>query len=233
MSDTQSNRVFDIAVLPGDGIGVEVMQACLQVLEATERVCGGASLRCRTHEAGAQHYARTGVALPPGTLEACRSADAILFGAMGWPDIRYPDGTEPIPQLDLRMALGLYAGVRPIRWFPGLPRVLVDERSKAIDFVLIREQTEGLFYARGRGRMVGDEEAYDTMQITRADTSASPASPSAWRPGAGHRVGRQGSHAWTRRTCSPPWPSSAACSRRWAASTRSWSGIAPTWTRWH
>ena len=170
MSDSQTNRVFDIAVLPGDGIGVEVMQACIEVLEATERVCGGASLRCRTHDAGAQHYARTGVALPPETLEACRSADAILFGAMGWPDIRYPDGTEPIPQLDLRMELGLYAGVRPIRWFPGLPRVLVDERSRDIDFVLIREQTEGLFYARGRGRMVGDEEAYDTMQITRAGT---------------------------------------------------------------
>ena len=52
---------------------------------------------------------------------------AILFGAMGWPDVRYPDGTEPIPQLDLRMEFGLYAGVRPIRWFPGLPRVLAEE----------------------------------------------------------------------------------------------------------
>jgi 3-isopropylmalate dehydrogenase len=170
MGNTQTNRAFDIAVLPGDGIGIEVTQACLQLLEAAERVCGGATLRCTTHDAGAQHYARTGVALPPETRAACRTADAILFGAMGWPDIRYPDGTEPIPQLDLRMELGLYAGVRPIRWFPGLPRVLMDERSKDIDFVLVREQTEGLFYARGRGRMVGDEEAYDTMQITRAGT---------------------------------------------------------------
>ena len=170
MTDTQTNRVFDIAVLPGDGIGVEVTRACLEVLAAAEQVCGGASLRCRTHDAGAQHYARTGVALPPETLQACRSADAILFGAMGWPDIRYPDGTEPIPQLDLRMALGLYAGVRPIRWFPGLPRILADERATGIDFVLVREQTEGLFYARGRGRMVGDAEAYDEMQITRVGT---------------------------------------------------------------
>ena len=69
------------------------------------------------------------------------------------------------------MALGLYAGVRPIRRFPGLPQVLTDERAKAIDFVLIREQTEGLFYARGRGRMVGEEEAYDTIQITGAGTA--------------------------------------------------------------
>ena len=65
----------------------------------------------------------------------------------------------------------MYAGVRPIRRFPGLPQVLTDERAKAIDFVLIREQTEGLFYARGRGRMVGEEEAYDTIQITGAGTA--------------------------------------------------------------
>jgi 3-isopropylmalate dehydrogenase len=95
----------------------------------------------------------------------------MLFGAMGWPDIRNPDGTEIMCQLELRMAFSLYAGVRPIRWFPGLPAVLADERARDIDFVLIREQTEGLFYARGRGQMEDDSEAYDTMQITRAGTS--------------------------------------------------------------
>jgi len=166
----RKNRTYDIAVLPGDGIGVEVTAACLDVLAATQEVCG-VDLDCVTHPAGAQHYAKSGDALPETTLAACRGADAILFGAMGWPDIRYPDGTEIIPQLDLRMALGLYAGVRPIRWFPGMPRILADERAKAIDFVLIREQTEGLFYARGRGRVENDSEAYDTMQITRAGTA--------------------------------------------------------------
>ncbi len=163
--------MFNIAVLPGDGIGVEVTEACLDLLKATQSLCGGPILQCTTYDAGAQHYARSGEALPAATLEACRRSDAILFGAMGWPDIRYPDGTEIIPQLDLRMALELYAGVRPIRWFPGLPRVLTDERARAIDFVLVREQTEGLFYARGRGRVENDEEAYDTMQITRAGTT--------------------------------------------------------------
>jgi 3-isopropylmalate dehydrogenase len=123
------------------------------------------------HPAGAQHYASSGEALPEATLAAARRADAVLFGAMGWPDIRYPDGTEPIPQLDLRMALDLYAGVRPIRWFPGLPKVLSDARAEKMDFVLVREQTEGLFYSRGKGRVERDEEAYDTMQITRRGTS--------------------------------------------------------------
>jgi 3-isopropylmalate dehydrogenase len=159
---------LEIAVLPGDGIGAEVMSACLELLKAVQEVRKMPALHCTVHNAGAQYYARAGVALPEDTLQACQSSDAILFGAMGWPDIRHADGTEIIPQLDIRMALGLYAGVRPIRWFPGLPKVLTDERAQQIDFVLVREQTEGLFYARGRGRVEDDREAYDTMQITRA-----------------------------------------------------------------
>jgi 3-isopropylmalate dehydrogenase len=167
-----SNNDLDIAVLPGDGIGREVMAACVELLSVVD-AAGPASptLGLRHWNAGAQFFAESGDALPATTLEACRKADAILFGAMGWPDIRHADGTEIIPQLDLRMALDLYAGVRPIRWLPGMPQILADERAKAIDFVLIREQTEGLFYARGRGTVVDDAEAYDTMQITRAGTA--------------------------------------------------------------
>jgi len=172
---TASNQSFDIAVLPGDGIGREVMAACLEVLDAAQAVTGGPKLGLTTHNAGAQYYLESGDALPATTVEACRKADAILFGSMGWPDVRFPDGTEIIPQLDLRMEFDLYAGVRPIRWFPGLPKVLADERARDIDFVLVREQTEGLFYARGRGRVVGDEEVYDTMQITRKGTARASA----------------------------------------------------------
>jgi 3-isopropylmalate dehydrogenase len=181
---------FDIAVLPGDGIGREVMDACLELLAAAQKASGGPGLALTRHPAGALHYKESGEALPAATLEAARRADAILFGAMGWPDIRYPDGTEPIPQLDLRMALDLYAGVRPIRWFPGLPRILADERARGIDFVLVREQTEGLFYARGRGEVIEDREAYDTMQITRAGTAR--VSEFAFRL-AGQRRARRGS----------------------------------------
>ncbi len=168
---TSSNSSLDIAVLPGDGIGREVMAACLELLTAAEQVSGGPPLRLTSHNAGAQFYVESGDALPATTLDACRKADAILFGSMGWPDVRFPDGTEIIPQLDLRMEFDLYAGVRPIRWFPGLPRVLTDERARDIDFVLVREQTEGLFYARGRGKVIGDSEVYDTMQITRRGTA--------------------------------------------------------------
>jgi len=167
-----TTQVLDVAVLPGDGIGPEVMSATLELLGAVQAACGGPALRCTTYDAGAQFYARTGVSLSDATLEACRRSHAMLFGAMGWPDVRNADGTEIMGQLELRMIFSLYAGVRPIRWFPGLPAVLADERARDIDFVLIREQTEGLFYARGRGRMENDDnEAYDTMQITRAGTA--------------------------------------------------------------
>jgi 3-isopropylmalate dehydrogenase len=162
---------LDIAVLPGDGIGREVMPACLELLAAAGNAAGGPRLRFTTYAAGAQHYLECGDALPAATLAACEKADAILFGAMGWPDVRFPDGTEIIPQLDLRIALDLYAGVRPVRWFAGLPRVLADQRAREVDFVLVREQTEGLFHARGRARVVEDREVRDTMRITRDGTA--------------------------------------------------------------
>ncbi len=158
-------------MLPGDGIGPEVMTATLELLAAVHKLCGGPTLHCVSYDAGAQYYQRTGVSLPDATLKACESAHAMLFGAMGWPDVRNSDGTEIMGQLELRMQFQLYAGLRPIRWFPGLPAVLADERARRMDFVLIREQTEGLFYARGRGRLENDSEAYDTMQITRAGTA--------------------------------------------------------------
>ena len=168
-----SKTSYSIAVLPGDGIGREVMAAALQVLHAlAPRI--GRRFDTAEHPAGAQHYLDSNVALPDATLAACRAADAILFGAMGLPHVRGADGTEIIPQLDIRFALDLYAGVRPIRSHAGLPGPLADPRAAQIDLVLVRESTEGLFHARGRGRIdgAGDAQAaYDTMKITRAGTA--------------------------------------------------------------
>ncbi len=162
-------KTCNIAVLPGDGIGIEVMDAALAVLAAAGQRIGTQFVTTR-YPAGAQHYVDTGDALPAATLDACRQADAILFGAMGLPHVRGADGTEIIPQLDIRFALDLYAGVRPVRTWPGLPVPLSDPRATAIDLVLVRENTEGLFYARGRGVVEADA-AFDTMKISRAGTS--------------------------------------------------------------
>ena len=156
---------FTICVLPGDGIGLEVIDATLPILQKVQK---GFSLGFETHPAGAQHYKKTGEALPEATFQAAKAADAILFGAMGWPDIRYPDGTEIAPQLDLRVRLELYAGVRPVRAIPGIPLPLADPRAKDIDLVVVRESTEGLFASRGKGVVEGNREARDTMVITRS-----------------------------------------------------------------
>ena len=158
---------FRIAVLPGDGIGHEVMPPCLAVLEAVVRRIGGFDLTFDLLDAGAETYRSTGTALPARTLRACADADAILLAAMGLPHIRYADGTEIAPQLDLRFEFGLYAGLRPIRAIAGIPHLLSDPRAAAIDFVLVRESTEGLFASRGKGTVTDDREARDTLLITR------------------------------------------------------------------
>ncbi|HLB17075.1 MAG TPA: isocitrate/isopropylmalate dehydrogenase family protein [Burkholderiales bacterium] len=162
---------FKIAVLPGDGIGVEVMDVCLGVLERLERRVGGFRLACERLPGGAQLHLATGVAFPEASMAACERADAILFGAMGSPDARHADGTEIAPQLELRSGLDLYAGVRPIRAIPGVPLPLADPRAGDIDFVLVREQSEGWFYGRYHPEAVPPstaDEAYDLGRATRS-----------------------------------------------------------------
>ncbi|MGB7182512.1 MAG: isocitrate/isopropylmalate family dehydrogenase, partial [Burkholderiaceae bacterium] len=126
-----------IAVLPGDGIGVDVVAAAAQVIKRVEARMPGAALDLEHHEAGAAHYQKSGESLPAAALKACEDADAILLGAMGMPDVRYKDGTEIAPQLDIRDHFQLYAGVRPIRALPGLPLVLSNPKSAGIDMVLV------------------------------------------------------------------------------------------------
>nr|WP_306268750.1 isocitrate/isopropylmalate family dehydrogenase [Pararhizobium sp. IMCC3301] len=159
---------IDIAVMAGDGIGPEVMAATLPVLDAACQIVGAEALCYRHFDAGAGHFLRTGVALDPADLAAIGQSDAILFGAMGLPDVRYADGTEVAPQIDLRVHFELFAGVRPIRLLPGVLSTLRDERARKLDIVIVRESTEGLFDSRGKGTIEGDSHARDTMLITRA-----------------------------------------------------------------
>lgn len=155
---------FEIAVFRGDGIGPEIMAPTLGLLSelASE---GGYGLNFVDAPAGAAHYRETGESFPVASMQAARAADAILLSAMGLPDVRYPDGTEISPQIDLRKALTLFAGVRPVTIRPGQPTPLATD--KPVDFVLIRESTEGLFYTQGRGEVERDE-ARETLRITRA-----------------------------------------------------------------
>ena len=163
----KNSQEFHVAVMGGDGIGPEVMAPCVELLERLSAHIGGFSLRFEDVPCGAGYYLKHGVALSDENLKRAAAADAILLGAAGLPDVRYPDGREIAPQIDIRIELELFAGVRPVRSIPGLAGPLGDPRAQKLDFVLIRESTEGLFASMGKTRIVDDKIAYDTMEITR------------------------------------------------------------------
>jgi len=169
MTDT----AFRVAVIRGDGIGADVIDAAITVIEAARRRVGGFRLDYEELLAGAAYYRDTGRDIAPGAEDAAGAADAILLGAIGLPAIRYEDGTEISPHLRLRDKFQLYAGVRPVKAFPNAPQRLADPRAADIDLVILRESTEGLFYSaavHGRSEVVDDEEVRDTLRITRATT---------------------------------------------------------------
>jgi 3-isopropylmalate dehydrogenase len=160
-----ATNALHIAVLPGDGIGPEVMAPALEVLRKIEAK-SGLSFRFTEAPAGANHYKETGKSMPDQTVRLCEEADAILLGACGLPSVRYPDNTEIAPQVELRFHFDLYAGVRPARLIPGVPSPIVGADRRGIDLVVIRESTEGLFASMGKG-VVTHDEARETMVITR------------------------------------------------------------------
>jgi 3-isopropylmalate dehydrogenase len=156
-----------IAVLPGDGIGPEVMESALQVLDALCLRDPRLQFRCETFSAGAGEFQRSGEALPESTLQACRSADAVLLGAMGLPDIRWPGGRELTPQIDIREHFELYRGERPARLYHAADCPLKGVSAGDIDFVILRESTEGLFSSRLQAGPFSPDEVADRLLVTR------------------------------------------------------------------
>jgi 3-isopropylmalate dehydrogenase len=160
----------EVAIIKGDGIGIDVTDATLKVVETAREVVEGFTLEYREILAGAAYYGEHAVDVEPGGEEAAGECDAIFLGAIGMPSIRHKDGTEISPHLRLRDRFGLYAGVRPIKAYPNAPQRLADDRARDIDMVILRESTEGLFYSaavHGRSEFIGDEEVRDTLSITR------------------------------------------------------------------
>lgn len=161
---------YKVAVLKGDGIGPEVIDAALEVLDAAAGAAGNLDLDYAAYPCGAGCYLDSGVPLPQKTLAACREADAVLVGAMGLPDVRWPDGTEMRPQVDLRLLLDLYAGVRPIYLYNARHTPLKGLGPGDIDLVILRENVEGLFASMNGGIQLRGEVAVDSMVITRSGT---------------------------------------------------------------
>ena len=133
-------NTYNIVVLKGDGIGPEIIDAALQVLEAVEKRSGNFQLALQFHDAGAAYYRQTGTNMSQDTFAACQKADAILKGPMGLPEVRNPDGTEAgILGGVLRKGLDLYANIRPIRLFPEVNSTLAGKRAGDIDYVIVRK----------------------------------------------------------------------------------------------
>jgi 3-isopropylmalate dehydrogenase len=156
-----------IAVLRGDGIGPEVVASGITVLRATEAMLRGVRFELREFSVGAGEYLRNGDPLSATTLDEIKQCDAILLGAMGLPEVRWPNGVEMTPQIDLREKLDLYNGVRPIRLYHALHTPLKNHSAGEIDFVLVRENCEGLFAERLTPRPSARDFETDTMKITR------------------------------------------------------------------
>ena len=156
---------FRIALLPGDGIGAEIMNETVKVLETVSQRCGF-TFTGETYSVGAAEYLENGDALPQETLDKCAACDAILLGAMGLPDVRGPGGVELTPQLDIREQLDLYNGLRPVKLFNEADTPLKGYRQGDIDIMLVRENTEGLFYGRKNLADMEAEAAEDVMRIT-------------------------------------------------------------------
>ncbi len=158
-----AGRTYRIALVGGDGIGPEVVEAAVELLDVVASR-HGIALAYERYEAGAGLYRKTGESISAADMEALGRADAILLGACGLPEVRKPDGTEPAPQIDIREHYGLFGGLRPVKLFPGVPGPL---KAARIDILIIRENTEGLFAGRHDPFTPNDETVSDRMTITR------------------------------------------------------------------
>jgi len=142
-----ANRHYRIAVIPGDGTGPEAVREALKALNV---VAAKESLKVEEvhYDLGGDRYLRTKETLPPGVVDELRQFDAILLGAIGHPDVK-PGILEKGLLLELRFQLDQYVNLRPVILYPGVDTPLKDKQAEDIDFVVVRENTEGLYCGSG------------------------------------------------------------------------------------
>jgi 3-isopropylmalate dehydrogenase len=163
-----------IAVLPGDGIGTEIVAQAVKVLRALAK--DGLALEMEEAPVGGAAYDAAGDPLPPATLKLARESDAILFGAVGgWKYDTLPRAKRPEQALlGLRKELGLFANLRPAKVFPELvaASTLRPEVVSGMDILILRELTGDIYFGQPRGLRTlanGEREGFDTMRYSESE----------------------------------------------------------------
>lgn len=149
-------RSYRIGVISGDGIGPEVTAEGIKVLKAVSEVFD-IKFDFIYYPYGGEHYLRTKELLPDGAIEAFKDLDAIYFGAIGHPDVK-PGILEQGILLKIRQALDQYINLRPVKLYPGIYCPIKDKGPEDIDFVVVRENTEGLYAGTGGFLKYGTKE---------------------------------------------------------------------------
>jgi 3-isopropylmalate dehydrogenase len=139
--------MYKIGVMPGDGTGPEVVREGLKVLEAAGSKYGF-KYELFNYDFGGERYLRTGETLPDSAIEEFKKLDAIFLGAIGHPDVK-PGILEKGILLNARFALDQYINLRPVKLYPGVETPLKDKGPDDIDYVVVRENTEGLYAGAG------------------------------------------------------------------------------------
>ena len=158
---------YKIAVLPGDGTGPEVIAEALKVLKAAGKKYA-VKFNFTEFNWGGENYKATGIVLPEDGIETLKKFDSILLGAIGHPDVK-PGILEKGLLLALRFGLDHYINLRPVKLYPGVATPIRDKGPEDIDFVVVRENTEGLYAGAGGNLKKGtpDEVAIQTSINTR------------------------------------------------------------------
>jgi 3-isopropylmalate dehydrogenase len=156
--------MYKIAVIPGDGTGPEVVTEGLKVLEAIAAK-KGFKYQLGHYDFGGERYKRTGEVLPDSAIEELKGFDAIYLGAVGHPEVK-PGILEKGLLLKLRFSLDQYINLRPVKLYPGVATPLKDKGPEDIDFVVVRENTEGLYVGEGEFQNKDSKEEV-AIQISR------------------------------------------------------------------
>ena len=162
-----------IAILPGDGIGPEIIEQAVKVLKVVEKKYNH-TFEYNYGLIGAAAIDKMANPYPDETHEICLNSDAILFGAIGDPKYDNDPTAKIRPEqglLEMRSNLGLYANIRPVKSYDALLEAspLKNERIKGVDFVVVRELISGIYFGKPRGRSEDQSVAYDTCVYTKEE----------------------------------------------------------------